>query len=55
MFSPSTEIDEEIVVDEDGNISVSCKTNESLEQLEDEGSNGDKVVNDEDSNDDNHE
>lgn len=53
MFSPSTEIDEEIVVDEDGNVSISSKNNESLDK-EDDGVSGDKVVNVDDSDEDNH-
>lgn len=50
MFSPSTEIDEEIVVDEDGNVSIACPNNGSLEQ-----ENDDKVVDAEDSDEDNQE
>ena len=53
MFSPSTEIDEEIVVDEDGNVSISSKNNESLDK-EDDVPSGDKVVNVDDSDEDNH-
>ncbi len=47
MFSPSTDIDEEILVDDDGNVQKSCNENLTM-QVED----GDKAVGNDSSEDD---